>query len=171
MRSRPGLPSAGMLDLLKLLGGFAVGLFRFQAAREAEMTFLRQQLLVLKWSAPARSQKLRVADRLIFVGVDPAVPVGARSCGNLPARDAGTLELAWLPPALALEVRLPRRPAAIPAEICNLVRAHLALDKDAPLRRPPQTVGETRINPMNSWRPPLSIHSDGVIGSRSRSKS
>ena len=68
MRSRPGLPSAGMLDLLKLLGGFAVGLFRFQAAREAEMAFLRQQLLVLKWSAPARL-KLRVADRLIFVGL------------------------------------------------------------------------------------------------------
>ena len=55
-----------MLDLLKLLGGFAVGLFRLQAAREAEMAFLRQQLLVLKRSAPARL-RLRIADRLIFV--------------------------------------------------------------------------------------------------------
>ena len=42
-RCSDGLPSAGMLDLLKLLGGFAVGLFRLQAAREAEMAFLRQQ--------------------------------------------------------------------------------------------------------------------------------
>jgi len=43
-----------MLDLLKLLGGFAVGLFRLPAAREAELAFLRQQLLVLRRSAPAR---------------------------------------------------------------------------------------------------------------------
>src|ERR1700752_4913324 len=55
-----------MLDLLKLLGGFLVGLFRSQAAREAEMAFLRQQLLVLKRSAPARP-KFRSADRVIFV--------------------------------------------------------------------------------------------------------
>jgi hypothetical protein len=48
-----------MLDFLKLLGGFAVGLFRLQAARETEMALLRQQLLVLK--------RLRIADRLIFV--------------------------------------------------------------------------------------------------------
>ena len=55
-----------MLDLLKLLGGFAVGLFRLPAAREAELAFLRQQLLVLRRPAPARL-RLRVADRLIFV--------------------------------------------------------------------------------------------------------
>ena len=55
-----------MLDLLKLLGGFAVGLFRLPAAREAELAFLRQQLLVLRRSAPARL-RLRIADRLIFV--------------------------------------------------------------------------------------------------------
>ena len=60
-KSRPGwrrwsdgLPSAGMLDLLKLVGGFAVGLFRLPAAREAELAFLRQQLLVLRRPAPAR---------------------------------------------------------------------------------------------------------------------
>jgi hypothetical protein len=61
-----GYLGAGMIDLLKLLGGFLVGLFRSQAAREAEMAFLRQQLLVLKRSAPARL-RLRNADRLIFV--------------------------------------------------------------------------------------------------------
>ena len=57
---------AGMIDLLKLLGGLLVGVFRSHAAREAEMAFLRQQLLVLKRSAPARL-RLRTADRLIFV--------------------------------------------------------------------------------------------------------
>ena len=57
---------AGMIDLLKLLGGLLVGLFRSHAAREAETAFLRQQLVVLKRSAPARL-RLRTADRLIFV--------------------------------------------------------------------------------------------------------
>ena len=55
-----------MIDLLKLLGGLLVGVFRSHAAREAEMAFLRQQLVVLKRSAPARL-RLRTADRLIFV--------------------------------------------------------------------------------------------------------
>ena len=61
-----GYLRTGMLDLLKLLGGFLAGLFRSQAAREAEMAFLRQQLLVLKRSSPTRI-RLRIADRLIFV--------------------------------------------------------------------------------------------------------
>ena len=57
---------AGMIDLLKLLGGLLVGVFRSHAAREAEMAFLRQQLVVLQRSAPARL-RLRTADRVIFV--------------------------------------------------------------------------------------------------------
>ena len=56
----------GMIDLLKRLGGLLVGVFRSHAAREAEMAFLRQQLVVLQRSAPARL-RLRSADRLIFV--------------------------------------------------------------------------------------------------------
>src|SRR5215471_17782756 len=61
-----GYPRFGMIDLLKLLGGLLVGLFRSHAAREAETAFLRQQLVVLQRSAPARL-RLRTADRLIFV--------------------------------------------------------------------------------------------------------
>jgi hypothetical protein len=57
---------AEMIDLLKLLAGLLVGVFRSHAAREAEMAFLRQQLVVLQRSAPARL-RLRTADRLIFV--------------------------------------------------------------------------------------------------------
>ena len=48
-----------MLDLLKLLGEFAVGLFRLPVAREAEMAFLRQQLLVLKRSAVPTENLIR----------------------------------------------------------------------------------------------------------------
>ena len=61
-----GYPRFAMLDLLKLLSGLLAGLFRSHAAREAETAFLRQQLVVLKRSAPARL-RLRTADRLIFV--------------------------------------------------------------------------------------------------------
>ena len=59
-------PLFGMIDLLKLLGGLLVEVFRLHAAHEAETAFLRQQLVVLKRSAPARL-RLRPADRLIFV--------------------------------------------------------------------------------------------------------
>jgi hypothetical protein len=38
----------GVFDLVELLDGWLVGLFRAYAAREAEIAFLRQQLLVLK---------------------------------------------------------------------------------------------------------------------------
>jgi hypothetical protein len=55
-----------MIDLFKLLGGWLVGLFRSHAAREAEIMFLRHQLLVFRRSAPPRL-RLRTADRLIFV--------------------------------------------------------------------------------------------------------
>ncbi|MBV9514909.1 MAG: hypothetical protein JO280_12855, partial [Mycobacteriaceae bacterium] len=55
-----------MIDLMKLLAGFLVGLFRSRAAREAEMAFVRQQLAVLKRSAPTRL-RLRTSDRLLFV--------------------------------------------------------------------------------------------------------
>ena len=77
-----GYPRFGMLDLLQLLSGLPVGLFRSHAAREAETAFLRQQLVVLKRSAPARL-RLRSADRLIFVWLLSAVPFRARSRGCL----------------------------------------------------------------------------------------
>ena len=56
----------GMIDLFKLLGGWLVGLFRSHTGREAEIMFLRHQLLILRRSAPRRLS-LRTADRLIFV--------------------------------------------------------------------------------------------------------
>ena len=43
----------GVIDLLKLLGGLLVGLFRSRAAREAEMAFLRQQAALLCLCVPA----------------------------------------------------------------------------------------------------------------------
>jgi hypothetical protein len=55
-----------MIDVLKHVGALLASLYRSQAGREAEILFLRQQLLVLKRSAPGRT-RLRSTDRLIFV--------------------------------------------------------------------------------------------------------
>ena len=74
-----GYPRFGMIGLLKPLGGLLVGLFRSHAAREAEMAFLRQQLVVLQRSAPARL-RLRTADRLIFVWLYRLFPCAYRLC-------------------------------------------------------------------------------------------
>jgi hypothetical protein len=54
-----------MIDLLKLLGGLLVGLFRSRAAREAEMAFLRQQRAARRglWTRSARRHLVaRAAD-------------------------------------------------------------------------------------------------------------
>jgi transposase InsO family protein len=55
-----------MFDVLRLLGALLTSARSSRAAREAESLFLRQQLLVLRRSAPARL-RLRNTDRLIFV--------------------------------------------------------------------------------------------------------
>jgi hypothetical protein len=87
-----GYPRFGMIDLLKLLGGLLVGLFRARAAREAEMAFLRQRLVVLQRSAPTRL-RLGNADRLIFVWLYRRSPLllvaaaGGRGGGGTAARE------------------------------------------------------------------------------------
>jgi hypothetical protein len=56
-----GYSRAGMIDLLKLPRGLLVGLFRSHAAREAEMAFLRQQLLVLSTPESHRKPLTQIA--------------------------------------------------------------------------------------------------------------
>ncbi len=55
-----------MQDILKLVGAFVWSRCRSQAARDVEILFLRQQLIILRRSAPDRI-RLRRSDRLIFV--------------------------------------------------------------------------------------------------------
>jgi hypothetical protein len=116
-----GYPRAGMIDFSKLLGASLVGLLRSHAAREAEMAFLRLELLVLEairaseaQAAPSRSTDLCLALS--------AVPVPARGCGHLQARDAGALASARLPSLLALEVA----PSPIDNQFRGLLQIGLA---------------------------------------------
>ena len=132
-------PRAGMIDFLKLLGGSLVGLFRSYAAREAEMAFLRHQLLVLRRSAPARL-RLRNADRLIFVWLYRRFPslLGAAVIfqpETLVRWHRGGFRLYW---RWKLRRRRVGRPA-VPAEIRDLVRT---VSRDNPLWGAPRIHGE-----------------------------
>src|SRR5262249_29784699 len=133
-----GYPRFGMLDLLKLLSGLLVGLFRSHAAREAETAFLRKQLVVLKRSAPAR-RRLRTADRLIFVWL-------YRLCPSL--REAAVVFkpetlVRWHRRGFRLYWRWKSRHRvgrpAVPADIRDLIRT---ISHDNPLWGAPSIHGE-----------------------------
>ena len=55
-----------MVRVLRFFTALLAWLRSSQARREAEILYLRQQLIVLKRSAPARP-RLKATDRLIFV--------------------------------------------------------------------------------------------------------
>src|SRR4030081_3006523 len=57
-----------MRDLCRLIGWAVVDLFRSRAALEAEIWTLRQQINVLRRTAPKRVS-FSVFDRLVFVGL------------------------------------------------------------------------------------------------------
>ena len=68
-----------MWDACKVLWSLLIGLFRSRASLEAEILILRQQIIVLRRTAPKRLS-FNGLDRLIFVGLhrllSPAVWVG-----------------------------------------------------------------------------------------------
>ena len=62
-----------MWDVCKLIGLLLIGLFRSRAALEAEILVLRQQIVVLRRTAPKRL-RFNALDRLIFVGLSQMFP-------------------------------------------------------------------------------------------------
>lgn len=77
-RCSDGASHGGTSNLLKLLGGFLVGLLRSRAAREADIVFLLQQLLLAMRFAPTRL-RLCTADRLVFVWLYQLFPALLRA--------------------------------------------------------------------------------------------
>ena len=131
-------PRFGMIDLLKLLGGLLVGLFRSRAAREAEIAFLHQQLVVLQRSAPARL-RLRTKDRLIFVWLYRLFPCLLDAAvvfkpETLVRWHRSGFRLYWR----CKSRRRVGRPA-VPADIRDLIRT---ISRDNPLWGAPRIHGE-----------------------------
>jgi len=62
-----------MWDACKLLWSVLIGLFRSRASLEAENLVLRQQLIVLRRTAPKRL-RFSAFDRLMFVGLSRLFP-------------------------------------------------------------------------------------------------
>src|SRR3981189_98143 len=62
-----------MRDLVRLIVWAVVDLFRSRAAIDAEILTLRQQIIVLRRTAP-KKQTFGAIDRLVFVGLYRLVP-------------------------------------------------------------------------------------------------
>jgi len=127
-----------MIDVLKHVGALLVSLCRSRAGREAEIVFLRQQLLVLKRSAPGRI-RLRSTDRLIFVCLYRLFPSLLEAAvifkpGTLVRWHRGGFRLFWR----CKSRRRPGRPAT-PSGIRALVRQ---MSRENPLWGAPRIHGE-----------------------------
>src|ERR1700730_3356755 len=83
-----------MRDYVRLIVSMVVDLFRSRAALEAEILTLRQQINVLRRTAP-KKQTFSSIDRLIFVCLYRLLP-GVRDRIQMASR--------WLPIILALEI-------------------------------------------------------------------
>ena len=129
-----------MRDLCRLIGWTVVDLFRSRATLEAEIWALRQQINVLRRTAPTK-HAFSAIDRLIFVGlywlfpkirealaiVKPETVVrwhraGFRSYWRWKSRARGCLLLSYM-------------------NYYNEVRTHLSLEKDSPVSRNVQRAG------------------------------
>src|SRR5207342_657612 len=72
-----------MWDACKLLWSLLIGLFRSRASLEAENLALRQQIIVLRRTAPKRL-RFNVLDRVILVGIHRLFPEAVK-----PRRNSG----------------------------------------------------------------------------------
>jgi len=90
-----------MWDACKLLWSLFLGLFRSRASVEAENLALRQQIIVLRRTAPKRLS-FNALDRLIFVGLLRLFPDTRH---YRPAGDGHSLAPCWVQSLLALEIK------------------------------------------------------------------
>ena len=127
-----------MIEALKPFGGLLVSLFRSRAALQAEIMFLRQQMLLLTRSAPPRI-RLRNRDRLIFVWLYGMFPSLLQAAVIFQAEAL----IRWHRSGFGLfwrwkSRRRPGRPALL-ADILNLVRQS---SRENPLWGAPRIHGE-----------------------------
>ena len=136
-----------MRDLCRLIGWMVVDLIRSRIALEAEIWVLRQQINILRRTAPTK-HAFSAIDRLIFVGLYRLFPkvrdalaivkpdtivrwhrAGFRSYWRWKSRPRGGLLLSYM-------------------NYYNEVRTHLSLEKDLPVSRNVERAGHILCRPV-----------------------
>jgi hypothetical protein len=98
-----------MVQLLRSIAAFVRWFRRSPAEREAEIVYLRQQLIILKRATPARP-RLKTTDRLIFVCLYRLFPSLLDASIIFKPETPSTMAPKRLSPVLALEVAATGRP-------------------------------------------------------------
>src|SRR5665213_3360165 len=166
-----------MRDLFRLIGWTVVDLIRSRAALEAEIWTLRQQINVLRRTAP-KNLSFSTIDRLIFVGLDRLFP---KVCDALAIVKPDTI-VRWHRAGFRLYWRWKSRRRGgrrrMPLKICRLIREMSIAN---PLWGAPRIHGELlklgievgqttvakymakgRRSPSQGWKTFLRNHADGI---------
>ena len=166
-----------MVQLLRLLCGALIGLFRSSARREAEILVLRQQINVLRRKSPKRPALSNV-DRLLFVWLSRLVPTtldaltvirpdtvirwhraGFRAYWRWKSRPRGGR------PKTSLEIRQLIRDMSIANPLWGAPRIHgelLKLGIDVGQTTVAKYMAKHRRPPSQGWRTFLHNHADGI---------
>ena len=166
-----------MRDLFRLIGWAVVDLFRPRAALEAEIWTLRQQINVLRRTAPKRLS-FSIIDRLVFVGLYRLFPkicdalaivkpetivrwhrAGFRSYWCWKSRPRGGR------PTVPLEIRRLIREMSIANPLWGAPRIHgelLKLDIAIGQTSVAKYMAKRRGPPSQGWKTFLRNHADGI---------
>lgn len=119
---------SAILELLKFLADVTRSLFRSRAACEAEVLFLRQQLIVVQ---RASTKRIRVwaIDKLIFLLLYRCVPRSG-AAHHLPTGDADPVAPSEISGLLAMEISQRSWPPADSAELPGVGMPHPAREPD-----------------------------------------
>jgi transposase InsO family protein len=166
-----------MRDLVRLIVWAVVDLFRSRAAIEAEILALRQQIIVLRRTAP-KKQTFGAIDRLVFVGLYRLFP---RVLDALAIVRPGTVikwhragfRLYWRwksrprggRPTVPLEVRRLIREMSIANPLWGAPRIHgelLKLDIAVGQTSVAKYMAKRRGPPSQGWKTFLRNHADGI---------
>ena len=166
-----------MRDLFRFIGWTVVDLFRSRAALEAEIWTLRQQINVLRRTAP-RKLSFSVLDRLVFVGLYRLFP---KICEALAIVKPDTIvrwhragfRLYWCwksrrhggRPTVPLETRQLIREMSLANPLWGAPRIHgelLKLGIDIGQTSVAKYMAKRRGPPSQGWKTFLNNHADGI---------
>src|ERR1700736_2591202 len=166
-----------MRDLFRLIGWTVVDLLRSRAALEAEIWTLRQQINVLRRTAP-RKLSFSVLDRLVFVGLYRLFP---KICDALAIVKPDTIvgwhragfRLYWRwksrrrsgRPKVPLEIRRLIREMSVANPLWGAARIHgelLKLGIDVGQTTVAKYMARRRRPPSQGWQTFLRNHADGI---------